>query len=292
MQPEELSMPDSNESCKSCGAIITGKFCSQCGEKIFTNHDKSILHLVEEGFHFVTHFEGTFFTTLKALVTAPGKVSLDYCNGIRKKYFKPLSLFLLLVIIYLLFPLFDGLSMQLKYHVTSRYYGNYATKQVNLLLQNGMQMDEVTRVFKAKSATTSKFLLLIIIPLLALVFWPFTFKKRKWFYDQMVFSAEINSVYLLWGFLVLPIFLSLVVKVTKFFTTQSIPLTDDFTGLLVMIPVCFYVGFASGRFYVIKTLPSFGLTIVFFIAQNFIVHLIYKFILFFAVVKSMGISLH
>ena len=278
--------PEDKLICKSCSTTLTGKYCSQCGEKVITNHDKSVLHLVEEAFHFVTHFEGTFFTTLKTLATRPGKVSLDYCEGIRKKYFKPLSLFLLLVVIYLLFPVFEGLNMKLKFHINSPFYGTYARQQIDHLLQNGMEMKDVILAFQAKSVTISKFLLLIIIPLLALALWPFTFKRRKYFFDQMVFSAEINSVFLLWGFLVLPVIVLLLLKVNKFFTGNSLAFNDDLSGLLIIIPLCIYVGFASGRFYKLNFFYSLGVTIVFFFAHNFIVHFIYKFILFNAVIKT------
>src|SRR5687767_10494276 len=104
-------------ACKNCGTSFTGKYCNECGEKRYTEHDRTVTHFVEEGVHFLTHFEGTFFTTLRYIFTRPGKLSADYCFGIRKSLFKPLSLFLLLCIIYLLFPVFEGLNMRLNYHV-------------------------------------------------------------------------------------------------------------------------------------------------------------------------------
>ena len=85
---KNLLMPE-NE-CKNCGNRFTGKYCNVCGEKVYTEKDKSIKYIIEEGFHFLTHFEGTFLKSLKAIITRPGTLSLDYCNGIRKKYFKPL----------------------------------------------------------------------------------------------------------------------------------------------------------------------------------------------------------
>ena len=73
--------------CKNCQHEFTGKFCNQCGEKVYSEHDKSLKHVFEEGFHFLTHFEGTFFNTLRTIVLRPGKLSLDFCYGIRKRYF-------------------------------------------------------------------------------------------------------------------------------------------------------------------------------------------------------------
>src|SRR4029078_451394 len=107
------SMEQTAITCKNCGNHFNGNYCNNCGEKVYTEHDRTAFHFLEEGFHFLTHFEGTFFTTIKTIFAKPGQVSVDYANGIRKKYFKLLSLFLLLVVLYLLFPVFEGLNMKL-----------------------------------------------------------------------------------------------------------------------------------------------------------------------------------
>ena len=83
------------------------------------------MHLVEEGFHFVTHVEVSYFMTLKIIYRYPGKFSLNYYDGTRKKYFKPVSLFMLLVVLYVLFPKFSGLNMKL---------GSYATEVKDITL--------------------------------------------------------------------------------------------------------------------------------------------------------------
>src|SRR5579871_2821131 len=102
--------------CKNCKHSFVGNFCNACGEKVYHENDRAFKHLFEEVLHFLTHFDGTLLRNIKTMLTYPGKVSEDFCYGIRKKYFKPLSLFLLLVILYLLFPLFGGLNMKLIYH--------------------------------------------------------------------------------------------------------------------------------------------------------------------------------
>lgn len=222
------------------------------------------------------------------MVTKPGKLSLDYCNGIRKKYFKPLSLFLLLVIIYLLFPFFEGLNMELKYYPKQDFYGAYAYKKVESKLQaTGWSMDVLSEKFHIKAEKTSKFLLIIIVPLAALVFYAMTFYKRRYLFDQMVFSAEINSFYLLWGFLLLPLLISIMFFIARLLSINAnVYLSDNPIGLLIYIPVVIYTANAAKRFYNFKWWQNMIFCIVFFAAHTFIVYTLYKFLLFVTVINQ------
>src|SRR4051812_37895474 len=89
-------------SCASCGHILNGKFCSQCGEKVLRKEDKSILHFFEEFFHMLTHADSKFLKSLKYLITKPGFLTREYLAGRRKLYASPLSLFFIGNLIYLL----------------------------------------------------------------------------------------------------------------------------------------------------------------------------------------------
>jgi Protein of unknown function (DUF3667) len=273
--------------CKNCNNSFSGKYCNQCGEKVYSEKDKSVFHLFEEGLHFITHFEGTFFNTLKKVFTKPGQLSVDYCNGKRKTYFKPLSLFLLLVVLYLLFPVFEGLNMKLYWHTHHDLYGKYATRKViELMTHKHLADEQLTTIFQQKSERVSKFLLLILLPLTALFFWLLTFKKRKYFFDQMVFSAEVNCMYLLWGFLVLPFLLFVSEKIYHLVTGSYFTIGDPWVGIVTYILLCIYTGAGARRFYKINKWQSTGFAILFFIAHLIIVQYIYKFILFYIVIHQ------
>lgn len=267
-------------ACKNCGAPLAGKYCHQCGEKRYTDHDRTVSHFVHEGIHFITHFEGTFFTTLKYLFTRPGKLSVNYCYGIRKSLFKPLSLFLLLCIIYLLFPVFEGLNMRLYYH-THGVYGTFARNEATEVMRQHNWTDaQLTEAFHQQSTKVSKFLLLILLPLTALFFWALTYKKRHYFFDQMVFATEINCVYLIWGFMLLPLLLFLFEMVYQFVNGHTLPFTDEWVGVIMYVLLLLYVVLAARRFYAIKTGYAILMALLFYFAHNIIVQLIYKFILF------------
>ena len=273
-------------ACKNCNNHFTGKYCNRCGEKVYTEHDKSFVHFIEEGIHFITHFEGTFFTTLKYIFTKPGKLSEDYCYGIRKSLFKPLSLFFLLVIIYLLFPVFEGLNMRLYYHVNHNFYGGYAMQKATSVAQEHHWSDaHLTEAFHEKSAKVSKFLLLILLPLTALFFWLLTYKKRKYFFDQMVFATEINSVYLIWGFMILPLLLTGFQVLYNAIAGHYFPFTDDGVGIILYVVLLFYVAVACKRFYSLKWGYALLVALLFYFTHNIIVQIIYKFVLFFITIK-------
>ena len=280
-------VPVSPITCKNCGNKFTGNYCNECGEKVYTDKDKHVSHFFEEGFHFITHFEGKFFNTIKTLFTKPGQVSLDYSNGIRKKYFKLLSLFLLLVIVYLLFPVFEGLNMKLYYHMEANMYGGYAKNQViEIMRDKNLSEQEVSDLFQKKSEKISKTFLVLIVPLTAIATWAVSFKRRKYFFDQLVFSTEYNSMYLLWGFLILPLLLMLVEIIYKQFSGNYLQFTDDITGFMVAIPLFVFVTIANKRFYGYRTWQAILFALFFMIAHTFVVHYLYKFILFATVINQ------
>src|SRR5262245_37110875 len=106
-------------TCKSCGTRFEGSYCNNCGEKVYHAHDKSIKHFLEEAFHFNTHFDTKFFRTFWLIFKKPGFVSKEYCEDKRKKYFSPVSLFLIGVVIYLLFPALRGLNITFFNHINN-----------------------------------------------------------------------------------------------------------------------------------------------------------------------------
>ena len=280
------SATNTTRTCKACNHQFEGNFCNQCGEKAITPHDKTLLHLFEEGFHFITHFEGKFFTSLKALLTAPGKLSLDYCNGIRKKYFKPLSFFLMLVIVYLLFPLFDGLNVTLQTH-TNQWSGAYALATTQKkMVELGITDSQMIEKFRLVSKTVSKFVLLLMIPLLALWSQLLTLKRKdKLFYDHFIFSTEIMSVLVLWGFLLLPLPVLLYIQI-KTWLTGAANVQDGFIGLLLMTLLFTYAFIAARRFFALRRHWAALYALTYIGVCVFLFLTLYRFLVFFISIRQ------
>jgi hypothetical protein len=74
--------------CKNCGTVFQGRFCPQCGQKASTGR-LTVGHVLEEGWHSVTHTDKSFLSLLGALLGRPGLVINEFIAGKRKKYFNP-----------------------------------------------------------------------------------------------------------------------------------------------------------------------------------------------------------
>lgn len=269
--------------CKNCGTSFQGKFCNACGQKVYGPEAKKISNILEEGFHFITHWEGTFLTNLKMMFTRPGKISEDYCNGIRKKYFKPISFFLFIVILYLLFPLFNGLNMKLGSYLNMGITSGYYKSTVESVMQEkGLSLNELSAAYEYKGAITSKFLLITLIPVIALLSLLMGYKKRKYYFDHFIFATETLSFFILFGFLIFPVLMYGISSITS----DSVLKSEAAIGLVVSTISGIYIFMAARRFFKFSVLWSLSYTIFYLLFFMVFLQFVYKFILFTIAINS------
>lgn len=266
--------------CKHCGNQFKGNYCNVCGEKVYHEHSKKITHLLEEGLHFITHFEGNLITTIKTVFTRPGNFSLDYCNGIRKKYFKPVSFFLLLVVLYLLFPRFEGLNMKLDTYVTKKYGFSWAAVPMvkEKMKSKNIPYPDVAKKYDAKSSAVSKIALLLLIPLATVIIFLLFFISRKHFFDHFIISLEIMSWFIALHFLVVPFISFLAELINKKWVTFF---SDDnyWLGFSQLFLDLFIVSVAFKRFYGQKLVWTIPKAVIYLCVFNLGILYVYRIII-------------
>ncbi len=122
-------------NCKNCNHFFVGKFCGQCGQKASVGELK-LKDVLHETWHSVTHTDSGILRLTKDLIFRPQSVYLNYFAGQRKKYFSPVTFFLITVGILLLLgvKIFDYEDYKFK---TFNEFGRYAlleTKFKTILL--------------------------------------------------------------------------------------------------------------------------------------------------------------
>jgi hypothetical protein len=83
-------------NCLNCeNELLTGQnFCAGCGQTA-TVHRLTTHDVVHEALHYFTHADKGILILIKELATRPGQVARQFIAGKRKRYFSPLSFFLL-----------------------------------------------------------------------------------------------------------------------------------------------------------------------------------------------------
>ena len=100
------------EACPNCGAPVFGPYCAQCGQETVI----SKLTLREFGHEYLQSFvtlEGRLWRTLWLLVRHPGRLTVEFLAGRRRRYVRPLPLyFSISFVLFLVMALFPAQLVQ------------------------------------------------------------------------------------------------------------------------------------------------------------------------------------
>lgn len=269
--------------CKNCGNHFTGKFCNNCGEKVYDEHSKSFKHLFEEAFHFLTHLDGKFLKSVKLLLFRPGFLSAEFCRGVRKKYFKPVSLFLIGIVIYLIFPLTQGLNMSFTNTVNHfRFNGMTVVERIaeKKVANRNMTVEMVAEKYDSKSPKFAKILLFIILPLAGLALQVLFYKRGKYYFDHFILGTELTTFFIYTNFLIISALLKLYGIVYKYISSNPYYYDDWVSGPIAIVLLLAAWTSAFKRFYKVSAVHAFLKALLFLILFTIITFVIYRSILF------------
>jgi len=101
--------------CRNCGEAAPGRYCPECGQETAL-HPPSALEFLHE---FVGHYvalEGALWRSLRALAV-PGRLTLEYYAGRRRRYVLPLRLYLTASLVFFLAVKLAGPHPPLQVHL-------------------------------------------------------------------------------------------------------------------------------------------------------------------------------
>jgi hypothetical protein len=97
----EISASNDRPACLNCGAPLGGPFCSECGQRDIPPYP-STRELAVDAISEFSGWDGRLASTIRALVTKPGVLTLEFLEGRRVRYISPLRLYLTASVIYFL----------------------------------------------------------------------------------------------------------------------------------------------------------------------------------------------
>ncbi len=88
-----------NSFCLNCGEPLRGHFCASCGQRDVPPYP-TLRELVSEAIAEFSGWDGRFLITLRALVTKPGLLTLEFLQGRRARYLSPIRVYLFASVAY------------------------------------------------------------------------------------------------------------------------------------------------------------------------------------------------
>src|SRR6188768_2656745 len=113
-------------NCLNCGAEVSGKFCSACGQENLETRE-NFLHIAG---HFISdyfHWDSKFLRSLIPLFTKPGFLTKEYWQGRRLHYIHPLRLFFFITVIFMI--------------ATTAFYKQFGHKLKDRMMTNTIKID-------------------------------------------------------------------------------------------------------------------------------------------------------
>jgi Protein of unknown function (DUF3667) len=211
--PQEEMESGIKPLCVNCGRSIDASYCSHCGEKVLSDRDYSLRHLMKEGLELLVDFDFKFVKTAALLIRKPGFLTTEYWSGRRIKYTNPFQLLLLINIFYFFCSF---VSEQLGYNIRvmfptlsdltgDRIFSGWASHVVQTkILAEQIPVKVYYDSFNSHLEQLAKSLVILLVPILALFLRVFYWRSKRYFVEHFISAAHLVSFYVFfWSLLML-----------------------------------------------------------------------------------------
>ena len=269
--------------CVTCGNEFAGKFCNRCGEKIVSQHDRTIMHFLGEVFHMITHADGKLFRNLRLILVNPGMLSKNFSIGKRQPFMKPVAMFFVGNLIYFILPFFQTFTTTLYNQVHSHPYGPMIENTIEKKLEEKhLTYPELEKIYNQKTVGYSKLIMIILVPMFASVYALLNLRKGKLFADHLLMGLEYTCYTIFYNTIFLSVFLAIVygifsllgIDINPFFQSEW-----NFIMPLIFLSIVYFIYRSQRTFYNDKIFPAVVKAGIFLFMMIPVLYL-YRFILF------------
>ncbi len=104
-----------DKTCLNCNYVVEKRFCPNCGQEN-TDTRKTFHHLFIHFFEDLTHYENSFWKTIRNLIFKPASLTKEYLSGKRMSYLAPIRLYIFIsfVTFLVMSMLPDGIEEEIK----------------------------------------------------------------------------------------------------------------------------------------------------------------------------------
>lgn len=189
-------MPE--DCCPNCEAILHGRYCSDCGQRRPLPGDSSTLGLLGDAFKAIFSVDGKTLRTFRELLAHPGRLTLDHFQGRRARYLKPIQIFLLVNVLFVLIAIGTGLfDLELREYLQEGPPSPALARRLvaQQVAEKGVSFEDYAVAFDHQGELLRKSLILLLVPLFAFVAWALNHRQRRYYAEHLVFSLHFYSFF-------------------------------------------------------------------------------------------------
>ena len=82
-----------DKTCLNCNHVVDQRFCPNCGQENIDTR-KTFYQLFVHFFEDLTHYENSFWKTIRNLIFKPASLTREYLSGKRMSYLAPIRLYI------------------------------------------------------------------------------------------------------------------------------------------------------------------------------------------------------
>ncbi len=190
--------PDLQTHCLNCGTQVNGVFCHNCGQRVRDNSDRSLSRLVGEVLSNVFFLDNRFVLSIWYFIRFPGRMTVEFLEGKRKKFISPVTLFLFLNLIYFFVNPLSDYSLSLYDQINSQPYSKWPNEWVASKLQKeDLDLNTYAITYQNASDNLSKSIMIINVPMIAAFVYLMAFRRRPFYFDSLIFAFHFFTLFML-----------------------------------------------------------------------------------------------
>lgn len=142
------------------------------------------------------------FRTLRALLFSPGTLSLAHMQGVRRPYMKPVTLFVVLNVLFFLFSPITDFALPLD-NQGMQMYGDHVQAVIDReVAKSGNSFDDLAARYDVLTQLVAKSIVILSVPFLVPFVWLANPGGRYFLIDHTVFALHLYGFVLVWPIIV------------------------------------------------------------------------------------------
>jgi hypothetical protein len=192
-------MSFSPEICATCQSKLNGNFCSQCGEQRLNQKLRSLHYIISDIIQDLTSVDGKFYKTIKTILVHPGELEYHYHIGKRVCYLKPITLFFILNVLFVMVSPISDFYVTLDDQISLQGYSPYIKPLFeDYLLEKKISYQAFEQNYNQLVVVLARSLIILEVPIFALACSAVLYNRKYYSGDYFNFSLNLHSWLLMW----------------------------------------------------------------------------------------------